>query len=308
MAKITYKASEYKEALQINEDMDKMLVANMAETMDMDIDGPADEDTDFEIEDQDEDTDFEDEVEPELTPDAYDEVAALEALDAVDDVQASEPVAVVEASNTDTDNTDVTLKSIMDKIDAEKLIETALLTAAAFDERLEFERTKGNDNITKSLLSSRAKLASPRAAAVIMACNVNLAEVNRSVHEGKRYNVYAFGKIADAVQALSGGAITNEINNAIMRSLFKFKAAGVAFTGEMAKAAASDKILVDAAIKGILVRHTVAEGTAPTQASSTMQALVTLGIVNKSGPHKNPVYTLTDSPATRALEATLLAA
>lgn len=144
-----------------------------------------------------------------------------------------------------------------------------------------------------------------RAASVTLACNVDPAILNRSLHEGSRYNVYAIGKLADAIFALSGGQVSNAINNAVMRSLFRFRAAGKTFTGEMAKAAASDKIRVDAAVREHLVRHTVSASTAPTQASSTMQALETLGIVKRTGGTKNPTYELTDSPVVRKLEEVL---
>jgi ABC-type microcin C transport system duplicated ATPase subunit YejF len=54
-----------------------------------------------------------------------------------------------------------------------------------------------------------------------------------------------------------------------------------------------------------LVRHTVSASTAPTQASSTMQALETLGVVKRSGSGKNPVFEVVDGPLTRKIEELL---
>ena len=59
-----------------------------------------------------------------------------------------------------------------------------------------------------------------------------------------------FGKqVADLVDGLTTGVLRNAINIAVMRSLFNFRKAGIPFTGEMAKAAASDKIRVGAELR-----------------------------------------------------------
>jgi hypothetical protein len=94
---------------------------------------------------------------------------------------------------------------------------------------------------------------------VMAAANVDPAVFNRTLHDGSRYNVYAIDKFADAVRAHTAGIVLNRINRACMlRSLFKFWVAVVAFTGEMAKCAALDKIRVDARVKELLIRHAVA--------------------------------------------------
>lgn len=187
----------------------------------------------------------------------------------------------------------------------EAAIVMAIEVGKAIDERADFERAKGNDNIQKALAKSRKQLATPSAARVLIACSVDPSMINRSVHEGVRYNVYALGKLADAINGLTNGSVNNAINIACMKSLFRFKAAGKDFTGEMAKAAASDKIRVDTGLKGMLVRHTVSASTSSTQASSTMQALTTLGIVERSGSHKNPTFTLSNTAVVDRLRSVL---
>lgn len=173
--------------------------------------------------------------------------------------------------------------------------------ADAFDSRVAFERTKNanNDGIVKSLDKSRAKLTQARSVATLLIADVTPDFITRSTHEGSAYNVYAADKLADLVQALNSGTIGNAINRAVMKSLFAFRAAGETFTGDMARASASDKLRVQGAIAKLLTRHSVSASTAPTQASSTMQALQTLGVVENKGTARAPVYELTDTAMTR---------
>lgn len=136
-----------------------------------------------------------------------------------------------------------------------------------------------------------------------MAANVSADFINRTLHNGSRFNVYAFGKIADIARSLiDGTTLSNAINNAVVKSLFRCKKAGVGFTLEIAKAAASDKIRIDPTISRNLVRHTVSASTAPTQASSTMQALETLWVMRIQGSRRSPVYEVLDTPIAPALE------
>ena len=46
------------------------------------------------------------------------------------------------------------------------------------------------------------------------------------------------------MRGLNTGVLCNAINNAVVRSLLRFHQRGLEFTGDMAKAAASDKIRV----------------------------------------------------------------
>lgn len=203
-----------------------------------------------------------------------------------------------------------TYDDVIDSISEEELTETIADVKGAFEQRDAYEAAKGGhyDSISKSLDKSGKKLATHAAAEVLIACQVDPNFINRGMTGTAGYNVYAIDKVADIVTCLSSGVLKNAINRAIILSLFAFKAAGVDFTGEHAKAAASANIRVsDAKVRTLLVRHTVAPSTAPTQASSTMSALQTLGIVENAGTQKAPIYRLTDAPQTRRLEEVYVA-
>ncbi len=185
---------------------------------------------------------------------------------------------------------------------------TAEITAA-IDARSAFETEKhgASHNIHKTLSKVRKALMWKDTSRVMLAANVDPAFINRTLHDGSRYNFYAVDKVADAVKGLADGVVSNAINRACMVSLFQMRKAGIPFTGEIAKACASDKVHVDVAIRKHLLRYTVSASTAPTQASSTMQALETLGIVRREGSARKPTFHLTDAPVTRQLEAALFA-
>jgi len=204
---------------------------------------------------------------------------------------------------------ELTLPQIADSYTDEQKLAMAQKVAKGFDDRATYEKTKNpnNERIHKSLDKTRAKLTLPSAAAILIAAQVEPDFINRSVSEGSRFNVYAADKLADLVKGLRDGALTNKINIAICKSLFAFRAAGEKFTGEMAKAAACDKVKVSAAMQKILIRHTVDPGTMSTQTSSTMTALQTMGIVKNSGTFRAPVYELTDTPQTKRLQEVLAA-
>lgn len=183
--------------------------------------------------------------------------------------------------------------------------------ADCVEARETFEDTKDSENksIKRTLKNVRSAFVTKYAARAMLATKTDPAFINRSLHDGSRYNVYALGKAADLMKGMTNGAVSNAINIACMKTLFKFRDAGVQFTGEIAKACASDKIRIsDTNLKKHLVRHTVSASTAPTQASSTMQAMETLGLVKRSGTAKSPIYELTDHPAVAKLEAQLMAA
>lgn len=251
-----------------------------------------------------------------MTPDALDPLRLDAPSDTIEDVvqelvsgedTAGDPeltAAIVDAANEPIDF-QATLAAISDE-DATVMAHRAV---KAIDERADFEHVKDPDNtkIQGTLKKVRATLTSLDAARVLIATNVDPVVFNRVIHEGARYNVYAMGKLADAIRGVSVGAVSNAINLACMKSLFRFRAAGAVFTHDMAKCAASDKIRVERAVNEMLVRHTVSASTAPTQASSTMQALETLGIVARTGGGKNPTFTLTANPIVDRLQKALAA-
>lgn len=239
----------------------------------------------------------------ELSP--ADEAALMIAELAEDVVEPTTTVAEPEI-NAPT-NFEAALASFPDDV----VTEMAFKIAAAVDERVEFEEFKNPENVSiqRTLKKVRQELVTKRAARVLLATNVEPTFINRTLHDGSRYNVYALGKLADLVRSIvDGHGLNNAINNAVTKSLFRCKNAGISFTGDVARAAASDKLRIDSSIASRLVRHTVSASTAPTQASSTMSALATLGVVKAEGSQRNPTYVVTENPISRFLEAKLLAA
>lgn len=188
---------------------------------------------------------------------------------------------------------------------------TAMLVSveAQFDDRAAYERAvnPSNGTIQDKLKGYRTRMAKPGIAGIMIATKIDEAFLNRSISEGKRFNIYAIDKMNDLLHGLNSGHFKNAINIAVMKSLFKFRAAGMPFTGLAAQACASDKVKVDRAMQQHLVRHTVAAGTAPTQSSSTMNALQVLGVVKNTASVKHPVWVLTETPVTQKLEALIAA-
>lgn len=198
-----------------------------------------------------------------------------------------------------------TLSEVIAAIDEEQAKTYALQVGTALSDREAFEKARPDykDRILKSLDKARRNLATVRAARVLIAAGVDPNFLNRSVHEGARYNVYALDKLSDIVNGLiTGNEVGNAINRACMVSMFRARANGVTWNMKLAKAAASKQVPVDSAVKKWLLRHTVSPSTAPTQASSTMQALATIGIVSAVGSVKDPSYVILDTPMARAAE------
>ncbi|AMB48299.1 hypothetical protein [Methylobacterium sp. AMS5] len=236
-------------------------------------------------------------------------VQEAEASDAVLDLVAQEIAAEemrdeLQAPATPTGPSFRELMDLLDDTDIEMAQRTI---NAAIDERAQFELQKKGDghNIQRTLKKAREGMGVSKAPArVLIAAAVDTAFVNRTQHDGSRYNVYAIDKVVDILRALGSdaGEVKNAINRACLKSIFALQAAGHAFSLELAKACASDKYGVEIAVRKHLTRHTVSASTAPTQASSTMQALETLGVVKREGSSRNPTFTLTDAPITAALK------
>lgn len=168
-----------------------------------------------------------------------------------------------------------------------------------FDDRTAFEATHApaNSSIQTKLVSYRKKMVLPGIAALTLAANLDPNFMNGSgVNATKRFNVYSIDKLTDLLQGLNSGHIKNAVNKAIVESLFRFQKAGVPFTAIAAQGAVSANLKVEKDIAGLLVRHTASPGTAPTQSSSTMNALVTLGAVQNIASPKHPVWQLTEAP------------
>lgn len=204
---------------------------------------------------------------------------------------------------------DVDFEQIMVSIAQEDSQRVMDEMSAQIDERKKMEMAKDsyNDNIHRTLAKVRNTMVRHFAARVLIATQVSPSFITEQSREGEHYNVYAMGKLNDLVDGLCGLPLKNAINIAIVRSMFKLREKGIALTRKTLECAASDKIRVtDKEIASALIRHTVGATTAPTQTSSTMRALETLGIVKSTGSKTNTVFELLDTPQTRALESIAL--
>ena len=235
---------------------------------------------------------------PEATVEAIDPSVLAQMASELEAPVADEPAAPV------TDEPQKTLAELLNDVTEEDKTLMLARIAKAFDTRAATEQAQNpaNTNIQDTLKKGIKKMALPGIAAMICATGVDPDVINRSIVEGKRFNVYGIDKLNDLLHGLNSGHFQNAINQAVMRSMFKFRKAGVAFTGMMVQAAISDKVIVDKAMNALLVRHTVSAATAPTQASSTMNALVALGVVVNKGSAKYPIWELTNAPVVAELE------
>jgi len=177
-----------------------------------------------------------------------------------------------------------------------------------FDNRAAFEalNAPANTTIQKKLKSYRAKFVVPGIPTLTLTANVDPNFMNKSGNNAsKRFNIYAIDKLADLMHGLNSGHVKKAINICIARSLFRFEAAGRPFTGLAAQGAVSANLKVPKDDAALLIRHTAAPGTAPTQSSSTMNALMVLGVVRNTGSQKHPVWAVSDAPAATRDKAAL---
>jgi hypothetical protein len=117
--------------------------------------------------------------------------------DAVPEAQAEPEIL------TDTEEARTSFAEVMALVTDEQVDRMVWATANALDERVSFELAiaPDNDNIRRTLKKARAEIVTKAAARVMVAANVDVGFINRTIHEGARYNVYAIGKFADIVKA-----------------------------------------------------------------------------------------------------------
>lgn len=190
-----------------------------------------------------------------------------------------------------------------DAVTAEQVEQMQKDLIAAFADRASYERVTNpnNDNIQETLTKVQKGHLAHAISQGFVAAGVDPNYLNKSEVSGKRRNVYALQKLQDLIYGASSGHLKNAINIAILATMVKLERAQIAFTGAIAKAAASDKVPVEANLKTLLVRHTVSESTASTQSSSTMTALEDLGAVINHGTQKHPVWTFADTALAKRL-------
>jgi hypothetical protein len=201
------------------------------------------------------------------------------------------------------------LKDMASNITAQQITVMTDAVNAEFAGRIAFEQSMPtiSSKMVPNLEAAQKRMTSESAVRAFCAMDIDPGFLNREVNTGTRFNVYALEKINDLVVGLTAGFVKNAINRAMLLSLFRFQEAGVPFTGSAAAAAVSDKIKIDRKTGALLTRHTASPSTAPTQKSQVMNSLQVLGIVTSNRlKGDNEVFTLTDTPQTRALKEALL--
>lgn len=204
----------------------------------------------------------------------------------------------------------VSFVDMMNAISDDDAKDVALRVVAHIDERARYEASKNAENtsIQKHLNAARDKLSSARVARFMIAASVDESFINRNERVNARYNVYAVEKVASLAHSVAFDKSHNAINANVLRSMFKCTAAEIEFSHHLALCAASDKITCkDARARSRLSRHTVSASTASTQASSTMNALVTCNVVSEYRNAANETcYKLNDNALVTALRESLV--
>ena len=179
-----------------------------------------------------------------VNPEVAEEIRIEEIVQEIENLELSELSEITETTDTTTGQSDmleiVSLESLIAKQNTESAHVMVARIAHEVNERIAFEQeTESNPNIQKTLNKVYKSLVTLRAAKLLLATNVSPDFINRTVHTGKRYNVYALGKLADVIFGVTDGVISNAINIACMRTLFNLNAHGMQMTGEIAKGACS---------------------------------------------------------------------
>lgn len=168
----------------------------------------------------------------------------------------------------------------------------------AFNARVAFETVGGESmtaNMSRKIEHAQRSMQTDSIARLLCACDVDPEYINREIHKGSRYNIYALEKDVDVMIALVNGVrFNNKYNDVTAQSLIRFNAANKVMNNRDAQAQFCPDIASDN--KGMLVKFDrfVAPSTADTQASSTLNSFMILGIVDAINPHtKTTLYKMT---------------
>lgn len=188
-----------------------------------------------------------------------------------------------------------------------KKLNTYLATLISeIEDRAAYEATKNaeNANIQKTLKGIRSDLEHSAIAEVMHNASVPANFINHAERGNARFNVYAAEKVANVARVLVGAGRLNHYTRAILASAQRCHAAGVPFTHADAVSCCSLSVKADPSKATLLVHYEkhIAPNTASTQASSSIAALKTFGILREGkSPSGAVAYALQDQPQTDAL-------
>ena len=178
---------------------------------------------------------------------------------------------------------------------------------AAFDSRASFEASKNasNENIQKTLRDLLKSISRDSVCTVLQASNVNAAFINESIRVDSKFNVYAAQKVDNIACYMNKAEALNHYTLAILKTLLSLEKNEMKLTQEDAKSACTLEMkLKDAKREKHIVKYAkhVAISTANTQSSSSLEALVTFNVLQRSkDSENNTVFVLADNDTAKAL-------
>lgn len=167
---------------------------------------------------------------------------------------------------------------------------------ASIAARITHERCKNGDNHSiASCLNGIAKdVAHDSIASIMLQSNCDADFINRSERVSARYNVYAAEKVANVARAIAVVKTLNHYTRAIFASALALEASAFVLSHKSAVAACSSSIKHSDAKQERVLKSTryakhVAAQTASTQASSSLNALATMGVFSETRDASNAV-------------------
>lgn len=175
---------------------------------------------------------------------------------------------------------------------------------ANLQDRALYERQKNgyNDNIQRTISKAILQFNNIFISRAMIASGTDENLFNSSEVSGARRNVLAFEKIIDILRMSTRGWGKNPTNIAIICSMVRCAERQLDFTGDIAKACASDKFPLPHHYQPFVRRHTAAESTGRSQFSSTMSALEALGVAKQVGTQRAQKWVWTNTPLAKRLE------
>lgn len=149
---------------------------------------------------------------------------------------------------------------------------------AQFDARVAFEIDADAENLSiqATLAAQRKSMTHEKIAATMLACNVDVAFINRQERKDSRYNVKSITKVENIARFLVKVERLNHYTLAILKSAIALTENDMTMTHDDAFSACSADLKAKNASKRKHISHysnVVATSTANTQSSSSINAL-----------------------------------
>ena len=186
----------------------------------------------------------------------------------------------------------------------EKIEETRMHFAVAFDARIDYEQSK--ENCTTKMINNftvlKNQFMSDDICQVFFALHIDESFVNKQQSVKNRFNVYAFFKVAEIARALKGYYSSNKTINCFMKSMIKCLENNVSFTQALQLASLSQEYRISHNDARYLTRHNLSKATAQAQRSQMIASLEVFDLIASNNEKSSDnVIALKDTPVTRKL-------